>query len=294
MVTLTTCPICSSTKTQHFLDCKDYTVSRETFSIVSCSSCGFQFTNPRPDLAKIGTYYKSEEYVSHSNTSKGLINKLYKIIRNYTLSRKLKLVSSFSAGRIILDVGCGTGQFLDACKRAGWNVRGIEPDIDAREYGINHYGLDVKAEQELAQLSDASFDIITMWHVLEHVYNLQDRVKELKRLIKKDGVIIIAVPNCSSHDAIYYKESWAAYDLPRHLYHFKPNDIETLFGNLGMSVELVLPMKFDSYYVSLLSEKYLTGQFNYIKAFYRGFKSNRLAKVDGRTYSSQIYIIKLI
>jgi len=292
MVTIDSCPICLNSEFIHFLDCKDFTVSRETFTIVKCKHCNFLFTNPKPEANKIGAYYKSEDYISHSNTSKGLINKIYKLARKYTLNRKLRLVNSFAVGKNILDIGCGTGEFLDICKRNGWLTKGIEPDEEARNLGISQYGLQVNPESALAEHQTGSFNVISMWHVLEHVYDLRERVKELKRLLSQDGTILIAVPNCSSADASFYKEAWAAYDLPRHLYHFQPMDIQRLFEDLGMKVVKMLPMKLDAYYVSMLSEKYLTGHPNIMKALFHGFSSNRAASRNPGTYSSQIYLIQ--
>lgn len=292
MEVLSACPVCSATEFKPFLFCKDYTVSRETFSIVECASCRFRFTNPRPEADILGNYYKSEDYVSHSNSSKGLINFLYQKVRRHTLKRKLKLVSRYSSPGSLLDIGCGTGEFLNTCKRGNWKTLGIEPGDEAREMGIKNYGLDVKKESGIKNLEDSSFDVITMWHVLEHVPLLQERVKELKRLLKAGGALFIAVPNCASKDALHYKEFWSAYDLPRHLYHFRPQDIRRLFEMNGMRIEKILPMKFDSFYVSMLSEKYMTGSPNPIRAFFTGLHSNLSAMGDGKTYSSQIYVIK--
>jgi SAM-dependent methyltransferase len=292
MVTIESCPICLRSEFEHYMDCRDFTVSRETFTMVRCKHCKFLFTNPKPERDKIGGYYKSENYVSHSNTNIGLVNKIYKAVRKYTHKKKLKLVNSLSNGRHILDIGCGTGEFLNVCKRAGWYTQGIEPDEEARSFGIKQYDINVQQESAVSSFPPLSFDVITMWHVLEHVYDLRERVIELKRIISSNGTIVIAVPNCSSKDAIYYQSAWAAYDLPRHLYHFKPNDIEKLFGELGMEVVQTLPMKLDSFYVSMLSEKYLTGHSNFIRAILRGFSSNLSARANGRTYSSQIYLIK--
>jgi SAM-dependent methyltransferase len=286
------CPICNSIRTMPFLSCLDYTVSRETFQITECESCGFKYTNPRPEESILGGYYKSEEYVSHSNTKKGFINSTYQLVRKYTLLKKLQLVSKhFKTGKI-LDIGCGTGEFLSTCKDAKWKTIGIEPDVDARAMAIKNYGLDVREESELKNLKDDSFEIISMWHVLEHVPKLNERIIELKRLIKPNGIIIIAVPNCSSFDAKLYRKFWAAYDLPRHLYHFTPNDINGIFGKHGMKIVRILPMIFDSFYVCLLSEKYKAGKINYLKAFWNGFRSNIIALKTGKTYSSQIYIIQ--
>lgn len=291
METLNQCPICKSAAFKPFLNCKDFTVSNELFSIIECCDCGFKFTNPRPNESEIGRYYQSEEYISHSNTSKGIVNALYQRVRKYTLKQKLKLVNSLSAKGAILDIGCGTGEFLSTCKSDEWNTTGIEPDPKARNFAIENYGLQVYEEAELKNLPNNMFDVISMWHVLEHVHKLNERIEDLKRLMKPGGALIIAVPNCSSLDAKIYGAEWAAYDVPRHLYHFTPKDIERLFANHSLQVKQILPMKFDSYYVSMLSEKYRSGSPNLVKALINGWRSNMAAARSGRTYSSQIYII---
>jgi SAM-dependent methyltransferase len=288
------CPVCNSIQNKSFLTCIDHTVSRETFNIVECESCGFKFTNPRPEEADLGKYYKSEEYVSHSNTKKGFINSTYQSVRKYTLFKKLQLISKYYKTGRLLDIGCGTGEFLNTCKSAKWQTIGIEPDDDARNMAIKNFDLDVRGEAELKKLEDASFDVISMWHVLEHVPRLNERVEELKRLIKPNGTIIIAVPNCNSLDAKIYKEQWAAYDVPRHLYHFTPKDIDSLFTKHGMKVYRILPMVFDSFYVSMLSEKIKTGKTNIIRSTWNGFRSNLFALKSGKTYSSQIYLIRKV
>jgi 2-polyprenyl-3-methyl-5-hydroxy-6-metoxy-1,4-benzoquinol methylase len=289
------CQICNNEKHQPFLECIDYTVSKETFKLVSCNNCGFIFTNPIPDINDLGRYYKSNEYISHSNTSKGLVNSIYQFVRKYTLVKKLQLINNAtkkSAAKNLLDVGCGTGEFLNTCKNAGWQVQGIEPDDDARNLAVNNYQLTINQESHLDAIAAESFSCITMWHVLEHVPDLNARIQQLKKILTNDGKIIVAVPNCSSYDAQYYKQFWGAYDVPRHLHHFKPNDIELLFGNNGMKVERVLPMVFDSFYVSLLSEKYKHNSTNLLAGFYRGLVSNmKAASKNNNTYSSQIYII---
>lgn len=292
MEILSNCPVCNSLNFKPFLICKDNTVSRETFNIIECVSCGFKFTNPRPEENKLGDYYKSEEYVSHSNTNKGLINTAYQMVRKYTLLKKLQLISKFYKTGKILDIGCGTGEFLKTFKDAKWQTLGIEPSADVRKMAIEKYGLDVKEEAEIKNLEASGFDVITMWHVLEHVPHLNDRIEDLKRLIKPNGVIVIAVPNCTSLDAKIYAENWAAYDVPRHLYHFSPKDIETVFKNHELKVFRILPMIFDSFYVSMLSEKYRSGKSNIIRAIWNGFRSNLAALKYGKTYSSQIYLIR--
>lgn len=298
MHTIASCQICNGQQFTPVFTCKDYTVSQEEFNIVSCNACGFKFTNPIPDIDKLGDYYKSNEYISHSNTSKGFINSVYQFVRKFTLVKKLQLIEkinkqSNSQSKYLLDVGCGTGEFLNTCKNAGWQVQGIEPDVDARKAAQNNYHLSINDENYLNSAFEQSFDCITMWHVLEHVPNLNERIQVLSKLLKANGRLIVAVPNCSSNDAQYYGKYWGAYDVPRHLHHFIPKDIESLASNNGMVLEKVQPMIFDSFYVSLLSEKYKTGSSNIISGFWRGFVSNMKALVrNDNSYSSQIYILR--
>lgn len=285
------CPICKSSSFTKTLECKDYTVSQKNFSLVSCNSCDFVFTNPIPTEDEIGSYYESEEYISHSNTNKGIVNTLYQKVRNHTLQKKIQLLQSLSKSHKLLDIGCGTGEFLNVCVQNKYIVEGIEPSPTAAKQAKDNYKLSVHNESQLDNFEAEQFDFITMWHVLEHVYHLNDRILQIKRLLSKEGHVIIAVPNRTSYDAAYYKEHWAAYDVPRHLYHFSPKNIEQLFDNHGFLLRKTLPMKFDSYYVSLLSEKYKTSKSNLIRAFIKGLQSN-LKAGDNNTFSSQIYVFQ--
>jgi len=289
--TLAACPLCGGAEFDSKFICKDYTVSKENFQIVACRVCQFHFTNPRPADEDLGKYYESEDYVSHSNTSKGLVNWLYQRVRAFTLRKKLALVNRLSGKGILVDLGCGTGYFLNTCKQDGWNAIGIEPSPQARKVASEQFGLEVLDEPGLQQMKPGSIDAITMWHVLEHVPDLHKRTEELKRILKPGGVLIIAVPNRSSYDAQHYGEHWAAWDVPRHLWHFAPADIARLFEAHGMEVKETLPMRFDSYYVSMLSEKYKSGSTSLISAFLTGARSNRKAGSSPR-FSSQIYVIR--
>lgn len=285
---LTQCPVCGGSDFVHFITCKDYTVSQENFNIVSCRTCNFKFTNPRPSDSEIGKYYKSETYVSHSDTRKGLINRLYHMVRSRTLKQKLGLISKYVSRGTILDYGCGTGMFLKTCSDAGWESFGFEPDPDARKMAMDK---NLNIVDSKKGLNNKVFDVITLWHVLEHVTDLDETLQFFMGSLSDKGRLIIAVPNYTSGDAEYYKEYWAGYDVPRHIYHFEIKTLSRLMQQYGFTLQETLPMVYDSYYVSMLSEKYKTGSIKYFKAFISGLKSNSKAK-DPSAYSSVIYVFR--
>jgi 2-polyprenyl-3-methyl-5-hydroxy-6-metoxy-1,4-benzoquinol methylase len=290
-MTINNCPVCNNTSFEKHLTCKDFTVSKEKFDLLKCQSCSFVFTNPRPDNSLLGNYYKSEDYISHSNTKKGMISKLYHAVRTYTLGKKVDLISKYVSRGTILDYGCGTGMFLQECKKAGWKAVGMEPDAGARQIASG-MGLEVLADKNGVDGHEVKkFDIITLWHVLEHVTDLDETLQFFKEKLNPGGALIIAVPNYKSFDAEHYKEFWAAYDVPRHLYHFELKTMERLLSRFGFHLRETLPMKFDSFYVSMLSEKYQTGRINYFKAFKSGLRSNLKAR-SANQYSSVIYVFK--
>lgn len=287
-ILLKNCPACESAEISKQKTVKDHFLSQEDFDLYTCKSCHLLFTNPRPALEEIGVYYKSEDYVSHSSTKKGVVNRVYNSVRSYTLNGKLKLISSLSDGKRLLDIGAGTGHFVSKMKSAGYEVTGLEPDDDARNVCAELNNVDLLPIEKLYAQDLGSFDVITMWHVLEHVYNLREDLKQISGLLNQDGVLVIAVPNHTSFDAEHYDGFWAAYDVPRHLYHFDPSSIIPMVEGYGLKFEKMLPMKFDSYYVSMLSEKYKGGSL--MGALKVGWKSNRRSK-EGKC-SSQIYIFR--
>ncbi|GAB2945144.1 class I SAM-dependent methyltransferase [Hymenobacter coalescens] len=270
---------------------EDHSVSHESFAIVQCTHCSFLLTNPRPDAASIGRYYESEEYVSHSDTNQGLINQVYQVARTFTVRQKVALVNKQAPRRgRLLDYGCGTGYFLAACQKAGWQVSGLEPNDTARQLAEQNTGQPINAG-DLSLFETASFDAITLWHVLEHVHDLNGTLKQLTRVLKPDGVLVVAVPNAESPDAQYYREQWAAFDVPRHLYHFTAKTITKLLRKHHLQLRHTLPMKLDAFYVSMLSEKYRAERNGgLLAALKSGFKSNRQAAQNGGQYSSLIYV----
>jgi len=282
------CPLCGGGELTVALKTRDHMITQEEFHISECVTCGFWFTNPIPSENTIGDYYKHETYVSHSSSKKGFINGVYNLVRNRTLKEKRNLIKSLSPNGKVVDYGCGTGHFLNCLKDAGYKVLGFEPDLDARNFTKKNFNIETKPLEEFAELEKSTVDVITMWHVLEHVYHLKRDLGQLVDKIKAGGHLVVAVPNRNSADAKKYGEHWAAYDLPRHLYHFVPKDIKFIAKEFGLTLEKTLPMKYDSFYVSMLSEKYKRG--NIFSAFWTGLKSNLKAK-EGE-YSSQIYILR--
>lgn len=271
-----------------FKKVKDYSVSNEIFELHHNPEYDLLITFPKPSLEKLPSYYESEDYISHTDGKRSLFERLYHVIKNIALKNKVKLINAQSQKGKLLDIGAGTGDFLVVAKNDGWDTTGIEPSDKAKGIAINK---GVNFVNDLSDLEDHSFDLITMWHVLEHVPNLEEYISELKRLLKPTGTILIAVPNFKSFDAEFYGKFWAAYDVPRHIWHFSKTAIKKLFEEKEMNLIEVLPMKFDSFYVSLLSEKYKTGKMNFIKAFFVGLKSNKSGKQTNE-YSSHIYVIK--
>lgn len=287
------CIACGNSSVKDELVLNDYFLTGEEFAIRYCENCGLAYTAPKPELEDISKYYKSDEYIAHSNTNKGLINRLYHLARFFSLKRKIHIMKRYHPRGNMLDIGCGTGEFLQAGEKAGYEVIGVEPDHDARYYASSILKLDVRPERALRDFSDDRFDIVTMWHVLEHVYDLDARMKEIKRILKNTGTLIVATPNYESYDAAYYGKYWAAWDVPRHLFHFSGLAMKKFMEKHGFDVVEVLPMKFDAFYVSMLSEKYKNGHSNFLGGMKRGFVSNLKAKGDNLGFSSQIYIGKL-
>ncbi|MBF00368.1 class I SAM-dependent methyltransferase [Flavobacterium coralii] len=273
-----------------YLTVKDFSVSGEEFTLMLNEELQLLKTHPQPSAENLGRYYESEDYISHTDGKRTLFEKLYHVIKQKALKDKVNFVTGFKPGKgNLLDIGSGTGDFLVAAKNAGWSITGVEPSEKAKSIAKQK---GVVFTEDLAALADNSFDAITMWHVLEHVPDVEKQIAELKRIVKPDGVIVIAVPNFKSYDAQHYGAHWAAYDVPRHLWHFSKTAVQKLFSAQGMEVVKVLPMIFDSFYVSLLSEKYKTGKMNFIKGFWVGLQSNTKA-AHTKEYSSHIYVIKM-
>ena len=293
MENINTCIVCGSLKSLKLYDCIDKVSSNEKFNIVYCQECSFQYTQNRPTLLEAGKYYLSDKYVSHTDNKKSFIISLYRTIRNLNLKWKLKIINKLNGNKngYILDYGCGLGNFLSYCKENGWLTNGMDISEEARREVKKRYDINVYENKELFNTNKNKYDIITLWHVLEHVYNIDETIEGLKNSIKEEGYILIALPNNNSYDALKYKENWDAYDVPRHIWHFNKKSVEKLFLKHGLILIDTKPMVFDSYYVSIRSEMHKGNKFHFIYGMFWGFISH-LKAIYSKEYSSQLYIFK--
>ena len=272
------CPLCSGTSFRNHLIAIDHFLTHESFAIVECDTCHLKFTNPRPSISDIPRFYKSEDYISHTDSGGSfLINIAYKIVRKFTLRRKVAILNraAKSTKKSVLDYGCGTGHFLSACANNGWEATGVEPDQNAAAQARSK-GLQIFSRLE--DVPDSTFTIITLWHVLEHIHDVNGLLENLKKRLRKTGTLLIAAPNCSSYDAQVFKEYWAGYDVPRHLYHFELETLKKLLGKHGFKIEAIIPQKFDAFYVSILSNKYKNNALKILNSINIGIKSNKDAE----------------
>ncbi|HEX4888119.1 MAG TPA: class I SAM-dependent methyltransferase [Luteibaculaceae bacterium] len=289
------CPLCKHPNTEPYLTATDFTVSSERFHINRCPNCTALFTQNPPDESQIGPYYESDQYVSHSENKSGIINYLYHQVKKFNIRKKFNLVSAYTNGINVIDYGCGTGDFLSFCATKGWHAQGYEINDLARTKANRNLKITVASPEKLDEYPTGQANVITLWHVLEHIYPIHSLIKTLKNKLDDNGILVIAVPNPNSFDALHYQEFWAAYDVPRHLYHFTPRSLEALMVQHGFTRIHTHPMRFDSYYVSLLSEKYKSqGKITLlglITGFITGLRSN-IRAYKKPTYSSQIYVFQ--
>ena len=290
-MTIYKCPWCDSERTQIHLWLKDEFLTQEDFQIYECQRCGLLFTEPKPNKNRIGDYYKSEAYYSHQENKKGFIPKVYESIKAINLKNKYKMATAGKTIGTLLDIGCGVGDFIHFAEQKGWLCTGVEPSEEAKEIAKKRIKGDIITSEALEQLPNESFDVITMWHVLEHVDDIKWQIAQLQRLIKENGRIIIAVPNYKSYDSQYYKEKWAAYDVPRHLYHFNKEVIAKIFKTNGLTLIGTEKLKWDAYYISYMSEQYRHHTLPLIKGAYRGFVSNCKARKT-KEWSSKVYVFE--
>lgn len=296
MTAIAKCPVCDSENFEPHLRCEDHAVSREIFSIAKCNHCQLLLTSPRPNNDQMPRYYASPAYTSHIGTAATLLDRAYLSVRAFTLKWKTNVVQSnmhHSTGKRLLDFGCGTGEFLRTAKSQGWDITGMEPAQQARSNAAPNIAGSIKSSLQQVVEENKPFDAITLWHVLEHIDDLNSTLQQLKTLLKDSGTMFIAVPNHTSWDGKHYKENWAAYDVPRHLWHFAPDNMKALLAHHSLQVTKLIPMRLDAYYICLLSEKYIANSLTIpglFKAFLNGCRSNFAARKT-KNYSSIIYVV---
>lgn len=289
------CPVCNHSSIQIAIESQDFSLTQIAFSVLHCNHCSLRFTSPVPNQDEIGQYYKFNDYISHTDTKEGWMNQLYHFVRSNTLADKTNWVQSLFIGHKghLLDIGAGTGAFAHAMQQKAWKVTGLEPDAITRDKAFEIHQLHLQSTDAIFDLPDHEFEVITMWHVLEHVHALKPYLNQCFKSLKYNGRLIIAVPNYTSFDARHYKKYWAAYDLPRHLYHFSPKSMSILLNEMGFEIVAIRPMWYDSFYVSLLSEKYKqSGKLGILIAGMIGLISNIFALKDPSKASSVIYEVK--
>ena len=288
------CPLCSSEKISFHFRCTDHFISKESFALNKCTACSFVFTQDYPDADEINKYYESDYYISHSDTSAGFINKIYHLGRELMLSKKRGILKKFSGLKrgSLLDIGSGTGHFAATMKRSGWHVKGIEINEKAKNFSASAFGLEIIGPDKISTLESDSFDCITMWHVLEHFHDPLKYIHDIIRLLKPEGVCIIALPNCGSYDAKYYRHFWAAYDVPRHLWHFDPSTFRLFSEKTALEVKKYLTLPLDVFYISILSERYKGSQYSFIKGTLTALYYSIMSFFSKKRSSSIIYILR--
>ena len=294
MVHHNVCPVCENDTLPPYLRCSDHFLSKEVFIVHKCASCGFEFTQDVPDETVIGKYYESVDYISHSDTSKGFSNKIYRLVRDFMLLRKKNLIEKVTGLQhgSLIDIGSGAGYFANTMKKSGWQVEGIEINDNARNNSASRFGLKVSSPDQISVLEPDSRDCITLWHVLEHFQDPFSYIAEIKRVLKPGGICLIALPNCNSYDAEYYKEFWAAYDVPRHLWHFNPTTFRLFSEKTGLSLEKIGTLPLDVFYISILSEKYRGSKLPFLTGMFRGLWFAACSMFNMKKSSSIIYILR--
>lgn len=294
MVHHTGCPLCSSEKISFHISCIDYLINKEIFALNRCEVCGFVFTQDHPDEAEIYKYYESDDYISHSDTSKGFVNKIYRLARKVMLIKKRGIIKKLTGLKkgIILDIGSGAGHFASSMKKTGWLAKGVEINEKARNFSSSAFGLEIIGPEKISALEATSFDCITMWHVLEHFQDPFKYLSEVNRLLKPGGLCLVALPNCGSYDAEHYSQFWAAYDVPRHLWHFSPVTFRLFSEKAGMAVERSILLPFDVFYISLLSEGYKGSRWSFITGISKALLFSILSVFNKTRGSSVIYILR--
>lgn len=287
------CPVCQSNEFEHFMNVPDWLVSKKSFELSRCSKCNFVFTSNAPRPEEIGPFYESEEYVEHSDTNTGVIYGIYHYARQLMLGYKFKRIKDLTSGKKLLDVGSGSGYFVNHMKNKGYDVTGVEISDKAVKLCSEKFGINAHSPKDfLANKLDKDYDLITLWHVFEHVYTVDEYFKLFSESLAEGGALILALPNLTSKDAAMFKEFWAAYDTPRHLWHFSPNTLELLANNKGFTLERKYKLPLDPFFNSMVSASYMK-KFTFLPfTILKGLWSFTLSLFNIDKSSSLIYVLR--
>lgn len=283
------CPICSHPSGTRKGPYQDHSISKEVFTISECDACNCWYTSPRPVQAELPRYYQSDAYISHTGSKRNLFERIYHLVRTRTLRSKHALIARYEPNGKILDIGCGTGSFLGQMKSKGYLTYGMEPDERARTIASSSSNVVANLEQTK---SSAPYSIVTLWHVLEHLPHPSQTLKTIHAITTSNALLVIAVPDRESWDASFFDHHWAAYDVPRHLSHFRQTDIAKLLADHGFNLLSTRRMWYDAIYVSILSAQYKGLPVPFITGFVLGCWSNLVAFLTQRPTSSSLYIAR--
>jgi len=264
---------------------KDHFFSQEVFEVLPSRHEGVLETFPKLNEQELSGYYNHENYISHQTKGKSLFDKAYQVAKRYMTKRKQNLVLRFHQEGRILDIGTGTGDFIRSFNSKDWDRYAIEPNKNLHD-SLNKNGIEIL--DDLEEITQHNFDVITLWHALEHIPDLEGTLKNIQAALNPGGTLIIAVPNFKSYDASFYKTYWAAWDVPRHVWHFSKSGLISLCEKFNFEFVTTSPLLLDAFYISMVSEKYRKSN-HILRAFWVGLYSN-LQGMFKNEYSSFIYM----
>ena len=267
------------------IETKDYLVTHESF-FVEEKEKGISFTHPVIADEEIDKYYNTTAYLSHSS-NKTLISFFFDLFSNIMVKKKTSFMLGLGGVSAYLDYGCGIGKLISSMNKKGVASYGYDTSSLAISVCNNK---SLNASSNLDDLPN-KYDLISFWHSLEHVSDYTKVLKKTKKMLSKNGTMVVALPNYDSFDAKFYSKFWAAYDTPRHRVHFTKKGFIKAASQLGFEVVKTKPLFLDSFYISMMSEKYKQSLFYFLKGLFIGALSN-LFFFFTKQASSHTYVLK--
>ena len=290
----TPCPLCGASGQMPYADCIDFTVSKESFILLRCPQCGVVFTSNPPKESETIRYDTLDLKLKLGDSPRGLTDKLYYYVRHRMLRKKASIVESqsYRTGGTLLNYGAKTGYFSHYMERRGWKVTSIEKYHEERQFSLETFHHRMYDVSEMDRLTPETFDVITLWHVFEHCYNPNGLLNRFYRLLRPGGILLIACPNICSTDAMHYGANWAAYNVPRHLWHFNPTSLSNLLNKHGFTLMHRQKLSYDCFYISVLSEKNKNSKMPFLRGMWFGMRCwfISLARLDKS--SSLVYVFR--